>query len=487
MLNILIHKIPPTGIFSSGIIVLVIIMDLRKIRKRGIFRYREAFLIIWIIFNSSEILLQAQNSRTPSTDSLTIADCIRYAMHNQPLVKQLRLDEDITRQNIRIALADWLPQVNSTAGLSHYLKQPVFLFPDISNPAGPKILIPNGVLNNSNISFSATWNILDNDVLAAGRSAGTYRTQSAETTKSALISLVVAINKAFYDVLLSREQINLIDEEIGRLSGSLKDAYAHYQNGTNDMIDYKRATIALNNATAQKKSAAESVKVKTAYLKQLMGYPGQDPLLLNSRIKSMEQDVLLDTLQILDVRERIEYQLLLTNIKLQKLRSDYYRLSFLPSLSAFVNYNYIYQNDAFSELYKRAYPNSTAGLTLSFPIFQGTKRVQNIRKSDMEYTRLALDTLNARNEMNSEYVGSIASYKSNLATYMETRENADIAREVYNIVKLQYNQGVKTYLEVIVSETDLMSARINNLNALFMLMFSKLDVQRALGQISVNY
>ena len=81
----------------------------------------------------------------------------------------------------------------------------------------------------------------------------------------------------------------------------------------------------------------------------------------------------------------------------------------------------------------------------------------------------------------------MASYKSNLAAYLITQQNIEIAQDVYSTVKLQYNQGIKTYLEVIVSETDLMSARINNLNALFMLKFSKIDVLRASGKISVDY
>ena len=408
-------------------------------------------------------------------------------MHNQPLVKQLNLDEGIARQNIRIALADWLPQVNASAGLQHYLKQPVFLFPDISNPTGPKILIPNGVLYNSNIQFSATQNIFNNDVYIAGRTAGNYRLQASQTSRSALIEIVVEINKAFYDVLLSREQLNIIKEEIDRLSKSLKDAYALYQNGTSDVIDYKRATISLNNALSQKKNAEESIKAKISYLKQVIGYPNEKPLNLSSNILSMEKDAIIDTLQNINVYNRIEYQLLQTNLKLQKSKTDYYRMSFLPSLSAFANYNIIYQNDVYNQLFKSSYPNSTIGLSLSFPIFEGTKRIQNIKKSKMQYERLTLDTLNTRNEMNTQFVSAMASYKSDLAVYRMTQQNIEIAQDVYNTVKLQYNQGIKTYLEVIVSETDLMSARINNLNALFMLMFSNIDVKRALGEISVDY
>lgn len=462
-------------------------MYLNNIIKRKLSESKHGVLIIWITFLSFSSGLRAQNQQNIISDSATINDCIKYAMHNQPLVKQLNLDEGIARQNIRIALADWLPQVNASAGLQHYLKQPVFLFPDISNPTGPKILIPNGVLYNSNIQFSATQNIFNNDVYIAGRTAGNYRLQASQTSRSALIEIVVEINKAFYDVLLSREQLNIIKEEIDRLSKSLKDAYALYQSGTSDVIDYKRATISLNNALSQKKNAEESIKSKISYLKQVIGYPNEKPLNLSSNILSMEKDAIIDTLQNINVYNRIEYQLLQTNLKLQKSKTDYYRMSFLPSLSAFANYNIIYQNDVYNQLFKSSYPNSTIGLSLSFPIFEGTKRIQNIKKSKMQYERLTLDTLNTRNEMNTQFVSAMASYKSDLAAYRMTQQNIEIAQDVYNTVKLQYNQGIKTYLEVIVSETDLMSARINNLNALFMLMFSNIDVKRALGEISVDY
>jgi outer membrane protein len=477
------------GILIIPVIFLIdlFIMFCKNNIERISLKINLGFFIAGIFIICLSTGLNAQNQQNNIPDSATVDDCIKYAMNNQPLVKQLKLDEGIARQDVRIALSDWLPQINSSAGLQHYLKQPVTLFPDFTNPGGSKIKIQTGVLYNSSVQFTATQNIFNNDVYIAGRTARTYRTQASQTTQSAMIDLVVGINKAYYDVLLSYGQLNIINEEIDRLTKSLKDAYALYQNGTSDMIDYKRATISLNNALAEKKSAEESIRSKLSYLKQLIGYPEEKPLTLNSHIDKMEKDVLIDTLQNVNVYNRIEYQLLQTNLKLQKSRLDYYRFSFLPSLSAFANYNIIFQNDEYSQLYKQSFPNSTIGLSLSLPIFQGTKRVQNIRKSNMEYERLALDTINTRNAINTQFVSAMASYKSDLEAYHTTQKNIAIAQEVYNIVKLQYNQGIKTYLEVIVSETDLMSARINNLNALFLLMFSKLDVQRASGKISVDY
>jgi outer membrane protein TolC len=63
------------------------------------------------------------------------------------------------------------------------------------------------------------------------------------------------------------------------------------------------------------------------------------------------------------------------------------------------------------------------------------------------------------------------------------QENLEIAREVYNTIQLQYKAGVKTYLDVIIAETDLRTSQVNYTNALYQLLSSKLDVQRALGTI----
>jgi len=439
------------------------------------------------LFQLLTYILNAQESIPVLSDSASVDECISYAFKNQPLVKQLRLDEDISKQNIRIALADWFPQINASASLTSNLKLPVIYLPNFTNPSAPKTAITTGVNYNSGVSFTLGQTIFDRDVYIAGSTVKLVRKQAVENTKSALIDLVVSISKAYYDVLLSTEQLGIIQEDINRLTQTLHDAYVRYQNGVSDNIDYKRATISLENSKAQKRGAEEAIKAKTSLLKQLIGYPDDKPLLLKNDNLKLNDKILIDTLQSPDYYNRIEFQQLRTNLSLQKYNVLYNRLSFLPSLSGFANYNINYLDDSFNNLYNKSFPNSSIGLALNLPIFQGTKRLNNIKKARLEYERLSLDTLRLKNQISSEYVQAMAGYKSNLEAYRVTLQNMDIANEVFNTIRLQYNQGIKTYLEVIVSEADLMAARLNNLNALYTLMFSKLDVDRARGQISVDY
>jgi outer membrane protein len=431
--------------------------------------------------------LFAQTQPDVIADSADLNTCLAYAMNHQPLVQQLKINEEISRRDVGIALSDWLPQIDLSGSFQKYVKQPVSFFPDLSNPEGSKIEITTGVKNTSAIQMNVNQTIFNSDVLIAGTSAKYYRLRSKQITNQSRIQLVVQVSKAYYDVLLSTAQLDFLQEDFSRQQKSMKDARSQYDAGVSDKIDYQRALISMNNIKAEMYGTREEVKAKYAYLKELMGYPADQPLKVSYDSIRMLKDSWIDTTNGVNYHNRIEYQLLLTGLKLQKSSANYYKVSFLPELSAFANYNLVYQNDALVDLYRSDYPNSAVGLRLAFPIFQGTKRIQQLKRANLQYQEMALDTLNMKNRMNTEYEQSMASYKSNLKAYEAALENAQIAYEVYNTVRLQYNQGIKTYLEVIVSETDLRTSRVNQLNALYRVLSSKIDVENTLGNIPVNY
>src|SRR5690606_23973056 len=165
---------------------------------------------------------------------------------------------------------------------------------------------------------------------------------------------------------------------------------------------------------------------------------------------------------------------------------QYQKWNFLPRVSAYANYNANYRNDSFSDLYGDNFPSSSVGLSLSIPIFQGTRRIQEIRKSELQEERLALDLQNLENQISTEYSSAMALYRANMSDWRNAQENIELSEEVYNTIKLQYDAGVKTYLDLMTAETNLKTAQINYLNALYAVLSSKLDIQKALGAVAIN-
>lgn len=424
------------------------------------------------------LLLPAQQSSTSDSvlQQATIENVIQYAVKRQPLIQQSLIDQEITETTIKSKLADWYPQVNFGYNFNHVFQLQTFVVAGEVRSAGLK--------NTSALQFTATQNIFNRDVLLASKTARDVRQLSRQNTSSTKIDVAASVSKAFYDVLATEQQVKITRQDITRLERSLKDAQAQYNAGVTDKTDYKRASIALNNTKALLKSNEELLKAKVEILKALMGYPANEPLNIVYDSLQMEKEVVLDTLQTVSYDNRIEFQTLQTQRRLQQANVKYNKWSFLPSVAANGAYNLNFQNDEFSKLYNRNYPYSFAGLTVSVPIFQGGKRKYNIQNAEWQLKSIDWQEINLKNNISSEYARAMAVYKSNLASYLALKENMELAQEVYDVINLQYRSGVKTYLEVITAESDLRTARINYYNALYMVLAGKIDVQKALGQIN---
>lgn len=418
-------------------------------------------------------------SQQPATDSLlqnaTLQNVVQYALKRQPLIQQSLADEAITDLQVKSKLADWYPQVNFG-----YFYQHNFVVQTNIIGGNPVKL---GVDNTSALQFTASQTIFNRDVLLANRTKSQVRLQSKQQTAANKIDIAVNVSKAFYDVLATEQQIKVADENITRLERSLKDAKAQYDAGVVDKTDYKRATIALNNAKASKKTNEEALHAKQEYLKALMNYPANANLDIVYDSAALEQEAALDTLMGIDYAKRIEYQQLETQRKLLEVNLQYNKWSFLPTLSANGAYNFNYLSNEFSKLYNTSFPASYAGVTLAFPIFQGGKRKFNIKQAEWELRRTDYGITGLKNSINSEYNSALANYKASLSNYFAVKENVQLAQEVYDVIDLQYHSGVKTYLEVITAETDLRMAQINYFNALYNVLSSKIDVQKSLGEI----
>jgi len=415
----------------------------------------------------------------PDSSSLynaSLDQVIQYALKHQPVLKQSVIDEQIVETTLRNKLSAWYPQLNFNYSLQHNFQVPTNIIG--GNP------IRLGVNNTSNAQFTVSQHIFNRDVLLANRSKEDVRTQARQNTGINKVEVITNVSKAFYDVLATLQQIKVADENIIRIQNSLKVATNQYKAGIADKTDYKRATILLNNSKATRAANQSVLDAKMSYLKNLMGYPDSTALNISYDSLLLEREIMLDTIQQPDITQRPEFGFLQTQQKLLNASLQYEKWAFLPQVNLNGAYNLNYQNNQFGKLYSNNFPNSFAALTLSFPIVQGGKRKANIDQVNWQIKRNALDILQFKQTVNTQYAQALAAYKSSYSNYLALKENLDLAREVYTIIDLQYKAGVKTYLEVITAETDLRTSQINYYNALYLVLASKVDVKRALGQIN---
>ncbi len=419
-----------------------------------------------------------------SVPYLNLDQCIAYGLEHQPGVMQSNIEISIAKKTNESNLSGWLPQVSANATFYHYDQLPTSV---TTNAEGQQTTVKTGIYNTLTPQLAATETLFSPYLLYSANNAHLLVQQAMQANDSSKINIVSSVSTAFYSLLNTLEQINVLKEDTARLGKNLKDSYHQYVGGIVDKTDYEEAIITLNNSKAQLKQANENVRPQYAALKQLMGFMPEKNFNVSFDTAQMIREIAFDTTQQLQYENRIEYQLLETQKSLQRQNLDYYRYNFLPTISAFYTYNYEYESNEFSNLTAQAYPYSFFGASLSIPLFTGFNRIINVQKAKLQTQIIDLSEVNLKSIIYTQYASALANYKSNLYNLNLQRYNVSMAKDVYNVVSLQYKQGIVAYLNVITAEDNLITSEIGYINALFQVLLNKVDLERALGTIAAKH
>ena len=443
----------------------------------------KVLLSYFLLYNFPVKGLCQSKGNIDSVQTFTLRQCVDYALQHQPAVSQALINVEIAHATNAINLSGWYPQLGFSANLNHYFSLPTSF---IKNSSGQVVEQKTGVVNTVAPVLALSQNIFTPALLYAVKSADLYIDQAKQITDSTKINVVANVSKAFYSLLLTLEQIEVFKEDTARLAKNLHDTYHQYVSGIVDETDYDQAGISLTNSNAQLKQASENVSAQYALLKQIMGFPPQKQFNISYDSARMMDEISFDTAQNLDYQNRIEYKALQTSKQLQGQLINYYKYAWLPTLGVFFDYNFAFQNNTLGYLFTNSYPYSYIGLSLNVPLFTGFSRIKSLQRANLQLKLLNWDESSLQSQIYSEYAIALANYKSNEYNLHAMKDNVDKAKRVYDIVTLQYSQGVVAYLNVITAESNLITSEISYKNALFQMLSSKIDLEKAMGLIVVH-
>ncbi len=452
-------------------------------------RLRHLLLPVLIIFTGfvpGRMCSQTNDTAADSVPTFALDDCVAYALQHQPALNQSLLNISVARTTNAINLSGWLPQIGVSGNLTHYNQLPTTLAPS-PTAGGPPVPTHTGVTNTAIPELSATQAVFDPQLLYSATSAHLFVEEAEQIADSTKIFIVSNVSKSFYNLLLTLEQVNILKEDTARLGTDVQDTYHQFVAGLADETDYEQAVITLNNSRSQLKQQVENITPGYANLKHLMGFPPEKEFNVTYDTLAMMQQTAFDTTMPLHYEKRIEYRQLETEKQIQQHLTGLYEFSFLPSVSLFYNYAYEYESNSSSQLFKTAYPYSFFGISISLPIFTGFSRIENIHRSELQEQEVDWAEVNLKSQIYAEYASALASYKSNLYSLILQQDNKTRATNVYRIVSLQYNQGIVSYLNIIVAESNLINAEIGYIDALFQLLSSKVDLQKAMGDTPYSH
>lgn len=440
--------------------------------------------LVWLLCIT--LLAGTVTAQTSTRHAFTIQQAVDYARKNNVQVKNALLNIQSQQQTNREITASALPAITGNIGMTDFIKIPTSLLPGeiFGQPAGTYIPVQFGTKYNSTANIQLQQMLFDGQVFIALQARSTsiqFQTKNLEVTEEAIKT---NIYKIYYQLVLSKTQMDLLDANIARLQKLDHDANELYKNGFAEKLDLDKISVQLSNLQTEKIKALNNISIGYLGLKTLIGMPVKDTLVLVDKIgeDQVREDFSNDT--VYQYTDRKDFQYVSLAKKLNEFNIKRYQLSYIPVLSLTGSYSKNAQRNKFDFFGKGDwFTTSYVGLNLAIPIFDGFARSARVARSRIELKMTENQLENLKLSIDGEVEQSKINFKSSLATMTFQKKNMQLAEAVYNQTKKKFEAGTGSNTEITAAQTDLITAQTNYITALYSAIIAKIDYLKATGKL----
>jgi len=436
------------------------------------------------------VSINAQSQALENTYQFTLDDCISYALENNEDVKNAKLENDKDYAVMREVLADGLPQIDANVDLANNFKVPTSFVPAIffDPNAGEDEFLPVQFQTQYSGVASATFTqlIFDGSYFIGLQAAKTFTQLTAKDYMLSKIDIIANVTKAYYTVLVSIERLELVRKNYNRLDSLLRETKLLFENGFAEKIDVNRSQVQFNNIDVELNNSERLVLLSYSLLKFQMSMPLDEGLILLDDIEAIEFSHEEDLGRDFQLSDRVEISRVQVAQELAAIDVRYIKVQYLPKLEFYSTVGASSGTTIFNDMFRfddNWFGFGVYGLRMSMPIFDGFRKSNQIQQR-----RIKIDQVNNRyrrleKSIDYEIQETEFSLKTSIDRMEAQKENMELAREVFDVAKMKYQQGIGSNLEVIDADASYKEAQTNYFNALFNALISKVDFEKAIGKL----
>ena len=410
--------------------------------------------------------------------TVTLEDCLRIGLEQNFDIRIMRNNQDISDRNVSWGNAGLLPTIDATTGYN--------IKSDNTNQTpsdgSEEISRRNNNTETLNASVNLNWTLFD------GFNAQTNYKKLQELKSVGELNTQLHIESFIAN--LSAEYYNLVQETMRmqnlkfavKLSGEqLRIVEARYQIGSFSRLDLQQARVDFNADSSRLIRQYEKVNTSRIKINELMGINDvETPVLAADTsiiLKPLESKEVLwnNVLNSNTLLHLSEKDIILSELNLKNIQSNYY-----PYLRLNTGYGFTHFNYDMGNFDKQRTWGPSIGVTVGINIFDGfnKRREQKNARTRIENTKLEKEQM--RLTLKSDFSNMWQAYRNNMELLKLENENVENARENYEIAMERYKLGDLAGIllreaqnSLLEAEERLVSAQFNiKLNEIYLLQIS---------------
>ncbi len=299
------------------------------------------------------------------------------------------------------------------------------------------------------------------------------------------------IGKSFYNLLLIRENLALIEKNIRTAGKRSLQADTNFRNGLVSELDMLRARVSFEQLKPDFVELENSYEKALLLFKQMIGLEEEAEIKLSGEIDPETFSIEVNELIFSSLPDRLDVQKLVSSIKLLQIseKSDINSSRF-PSLSLIYSKNMVFSNDPFSDpLFDNTDEtwSDTGSFTfsLSFDLdsyIPGSGTDTGVKNKRDEIRRVETSLASALQQAEIEIRSIVMELDKSEKKLNVLKLNMELAERAYELAEEGYNAGTVELLTLESSSDDLEKARIDLLAEKYNYQAALLDLEYAVNR-----
>ena len=317
--------------------------------------------------------------------------------------------------------------------------------------------------------------------------AGYQVTQAEAAFGLAAQDLIVRTAQAYFDMLAAQDTLTLVGAQKAAISEQLAQAKRNFEVGTATITDTHEAQARYDLVVAQEIAAQNDLESKRRALQQLTGkeYAALAPLRSNVKLAAPNPNNMQDWV---DIAQKQSYPVQIqeavseiANLEVKRNAAGHY-----PTLDLVASYGQTDQTATQFSPIGSTTTNSSIGLQLALPLYQGGAISSREREAAANYEKAKQDLENARRTAalatRQSYLGVI----NGIAQVGALEQALVSSQSALDSNKLGYEVGVRINIDVLNAQQQLFSTRRDLALARYNTITTQLKLKAAVGSLRVQ-
>ncbi len=434
--------------------------------------------LLWILMVSL-LGVYDSSAQQDSVMRFSLTEAQNYAVENFYVSKNAKLDVEAARNLVLQNTALGLPQLKATADFQYIPNPPSFPFPDFNNPDGPPMEVYLALEKNLTYGATVSQLIFSGEYIVGLQAARVYKILSQESYEKTVIDVKENVAGTYYGILILKSNREILIKTLENLRMNLDQMKKTYEAGLIEDTEVDQLDLTVKRTENSLTTLDNQLATLYKLFEYQLGLQAETQIELTENIDNLVSNNLISGSQYnFNLDENIDYQLLATQEKLQKLNYNRYKSQYLPTVTGFYNYSDQTKSSEFSQPIHHVF-----GIQASWPIFQSGVHYAQVSQARIEYEKAANMRIQESERLTLAAEQARFDYQTAVNKYMNEKKNFELSEKVFEKTTEKYKLGVVSSLELSLVNTQYLQAQMSYASAIHELLVSKVKLDKAFNKL----